>query len=68
MISVFAAGVASGVTIDGLKYEISDAVLTNTNPLGVSNEFLGTAARISVLDGTLLITWNESVESFLERL
>ncbi len=68
MISVFAAGVASGVTIDGLKYEISDAVLTNTNPLGVSNEFLGAAARVSVLDGTLLVLWNESAESFLERL
>lgn len=47
---------ATGVTEQGLKYRLDGAVLTNTAPLGVSNELVGTEASISVTSGLLLIT------------
>lgn len=60
-ISVFSAlDRAEGVFLKGLKYPLSDAVLTSTVPLGVSNEFLGVEAEISVACGTLIVMWQES--------
>lgn len=44
-----------GVYLRGLKYELSDAKLESTFPLGISNEFKGTESSISVRRGTLLI-------------
>lgn len=56
MVSVFATGEsASGVTEKGLKYLLNDAEITNSFPIGVSNEFIGERAEISVKDGALLI-------------
>lgn len=46
---------SSGVYLQGLKYELTDAVLKNTFPLGVSNEFTGAKSSITVENGTLLI-------------
>lgn len=46
---------AAGVTIKGLKYTLENGELTNDYPLGVSNEFIGRTAQISVKDGSLLI-------------
>ncbi len=54
-ISVFALGRAKCVDIKGLKYEVSDAALDNGFPLGVSNEFVGQKASVSVRDGELLV-------------
>ena len=55
-ISAFSHGeMASGVYEIGLKYPLSDATLTNTFPLGVSNAFTGAPAEIRVEDGTLVI-------------
>lgn len=45
--------VSRGVSISGAKYELTDAVLTNGFPLGVSNEFAGGRTSVSVCDGTL---------------
>lgn len=47
---------ATGVAERGLKYRLDAADLTNTAPLGVSNELVGTAATISLTSGLLLIT------------
>lgn len=56
--SVFCLGTdARGITLKGLKYELENAQLSSTFPLGVSNEFLGKPARISVRDGALLVIW-----------
>lgn len=57
-ISVFSLNENStGVCEEGLKYSLDNAELTNDNPLGVSNEFVGKAARISVESGKLLIVY-----------
>ena len=52
---------ARGVTLRGLKYEITDHTLTCGMPLGVSNEFLGKEARISVADGALFVLWQGDI-------
>lgn len=55
-ISIFAfGGVALGVSIKGLYYELSDGELSPEFPLGVSNHFTDSVAEIGVKDGTLLI-------------
>ena len=59
MISVFAMGKdARNVTIQGLKYNIENATLTNDFPIGVSNEFVGEKATVSVQNGTLTIVFS----------
>ena len=56
VVSTFCAGeVAQGVTMTGLKYTLDNAMLTCDNPTGVSNEFIGESATISVKEGTLLV-------------
>ncbi len=55
-ISVFSlTTVCNGVSIKGLLYETEDAVISYDFPLGVSNEFVGKSAEISVKEGTLLV-------------
>lgn len=55
-VSIFSHSETSvGVTLKGLKYPLHEAVLENTFPLGVSNEFAGKESSITVKDGTLLI-------------
>ena len=59
---------ARGVTLRGLKYELTDAALTCGMPLGVSNEFLGKEACISVADGALFVLWQGGVTPEEEAL
>ncbi|MDR1736398.1 MAG: thiamine diphosphokinase [Oscillospiraceae bacterium] len=57
-VSVFSHSEKStGVFLKGLKYKLEDAVITNTFPLGISNEFIGSESVISVVKGTLLIVY-----------
>ncbi len=61
--SVFAFGKeANGVTIQGLQYEVTDVILNNSFPLGVSNHFVGKQALVSVTDGRLLIIMSKENE------
>ena len=50
---------AKGVTLRGLKYPLADAELTSSVALGVSNEFTGAEAVVSVSSGTLVIVWGD---------
>jgi len=55
-VSVFAVdNLCTGVSIEGLKYTVNRVELTNSFPLGVSNELTGAPAKITVENGTLLI-------------
>ena len=57
-ISVFSlCDESESVTIKGLKYCIEGATLRLDTPYGVSNEFIGEAAEISVGKGRLLVTY-----------
>lgn len=46
---------AVGVTIRGMKYPLENAVITDEFPIGISNEFIGEAAEVTVSQGTLLL-------------
>ena len=56
IVSVFSlSDVATGVCEEGLKYGLDGVTLTNRTSWGLSNELVGTAARISVESGTLAV-------------
>ena len=68
-VSVFCAGAdARGVDLEGLYYPLQDAVLTSGFPLGVSNQFTGAPARVTVREGELLLLWEEAPEDLVRRL
>ena len=48
----------TGVTLKGLKYELEDAQLSNTFPLGVSNEFLGKPSAVTVETGIAILIFD----------
>ncbi len=45
----------SGVYERGMKYSLSNAVLTNDNPLGTSNEWKDDTAELEIQSGTALV-------------
>lgn len=54
-LSLFSLGKeAVGVDISGMKYPLTDAVITNDFPIGISNEFAGQEAAVRVRSGQLL--------------
>jgi len=64
-ISVFSlSDVSEGVTLKNLKYELSGYDLTSAFPLGVSNEFTGNTAEISVRNGTLAVYYTTERNGF----
>lgn len=57
-VSVFSlSDVCQGVYEEGLKYELNNAEVKNTFPIGISNEFIGEKSSISVKEGSLLIVY-----------
>lgn len=59
ILSVFSlSGVSLGVNLKGLKYPLLNHTLYCYEPLGVSNEFLGREASVSVFDGILAVIWS----------
>ncbi|MDD3193271.1 MAG: thiamine diphosphokinase [Oscillospiraceae bacterium] len=44
-----------GVTLEGVKYPLEKAKLTNWFPLGLSNEIVAESARVTVEVGTLVV-------------
>lgn len=65
-LSVFAYGEkCAGVSLSGLKYQLSDAELSKSVPLGVSNSFIGKEATVSVKKGSLLVMWEETAENVI---
>ncbi len=62
-ISVFAfGGTCRGVTLEGLKYPLKDAVLKCDYPLGVSNAFTGAPSKVEIADGAALLIWQGGPE------
>lgn len=58
LISVFSVLPESrNIKISGFKYEVENFTMYSDYPRGVSNEFAGKEATISVEDGELLIMW-----------
>lgn len=58
ILSVFSLTESSrGVELRGVKYPLYDHVLTSAFPLGVSNEFTGIQASVSVREGALAVMW-----------
>ncbi|MDE5891519.1 MAG: thiamine diphosphokinase [Acetatifactor sp.] len=54
-LSLFSLGEkAQGVNIRGMKWELRDYDITNDFPIGISNEFTGHEAYVSVRQGQLL--------------
>ena len=59
VVSVFCLGQpATGVTIRGLKYELTNGELRCDFPLGVSNRFVGKEASVAVENGALLVMYD----------
>jgi thiamine pyrophosphokinase len=49
------AGQATGVTLEGMAYPLTNATLEPGDTLGFHNELLGGRAKVSVEGGTLLV-------------
>lgn len=48
-------GTVTGVTLEGFKYPLKDAVLPSFSSLGISNEIVEEQAKIMILNGVLLM-------------
>lgn len=53
------SGTAEGVDLTGMKYPLDKYTLTSRFPLGLSNQFLGQQASVSVETGSLLLLWED---------
>lgn len=69
-VSIFAADTESiGVTEQGLKYTLDKYNLKFSDHIGVSNSFTDKKAEISVMDGTIIVMWQEeNLKDFIDKL
>lgn len=51
---------SAGVTLKGLKYELDACNLPCDRPLGISNEFTGKSAKITVYSGAVVAVWENT--------
>ncbi len=58
-ISVFSATSECEISIEGLLYPLKNAKITYDFPIGVSNEFIGKNAKITVHKGTAIIVYQK---------
>lgn len=56
--SLFSMEYGAKVTLEGLKYELTDGLLQPDFPLGVSNQFVGKTSRVEVKNGSLLAIYD----------
>jgi thiamine pyrophosphokinase len=56
---------SAGVYLRGLKFPLTDAVVTNIFPIGVSNEFTGAESEVTVAHGTLLVVFPREMKGEL---
>lgn len=63
-VSVFAYGGRAVVTETGLLYKLDRATLLDEKPLGVSNQFTGAAAEVTVHEGTAILMWESENRGF----
>ena len=67
-LSVFCnSGTAHGVTLSNLKFPLDGQTISGSFPLGVSNEFTGVPAKVSVQEGSLILIWEDKGD-FYPRL
>lgn len=59
-LSCFALTTTARVNLSGLWYSGEGFMLESSFPLGVSNAFVGTAARVACTDGTVLVIAEEA--------
>ncbi|MCU1346744.1 MAG: thiamine diphosphokinase, partial [Acidimicrobiia bacterium] len=57
-------GRAEGITLHGFRYPLHDAVLEPGSTLGVSNELTGSAGRVALLVGTLVVIQPTALKEF----
>jgi thiamine pyrophosphokinase len=63
-VSVFPlAGQATGITLEGMTYPLTNATLEPGDTLGFHNELLGGGAKVSVAGGTLLVVQEHAPNS-----
>ena len=51
---------SAAVTLEGFKYEVESFALPHDKPLGISNEFTGKTARLTVHGGTVVAVWENT--------
>ncbi len=58
-LSLFAYGGNAVITTTGTKYDLTDYCLTDSFPLGVSNEILSEECRLTVKSGRILVIFSK---------
>lgn len=66
LLSLFCFGPDSTVSLRGLKYELERGALTSALPLGVSNQFVGEKAAVTVHSGCVVALYDVT-NGFPER-
>lgn len=65
VMSIFSMnGSAEGVSIRGMKYPLTNATVTSSFPIGISNEFQEEEATVTVEKGTLLLIIQRKNDQF----